>query len=203
MQEIIKNFLISISHHQILVYCILFFISFFESFVIVGLIVPGAVFIVTAGLLSSHNILNFYQVIIWSIFGAILSDIISFYLAKKYGKRIIKSKYYKRYQEYFEKGEIFFKKYGGISVFWGRFIGFLRPIVPFLAGLLKMDKLKFYFYAIVSGILWGICYPGLGYVFGESYKIIEKYIGRLNLVIIIFIVIIFLFKKLTSLSRKK
>ncbi len=194
MQEIIKNFLISISNHQILVYWILFLISFFESFVIVGLIVPGAVFIVTAGFLSSHHVLNLYQVILWSMLGAISADIVSFYLAKKYGEKIINSKYFKRYQEYFEKGEIFFKKYGGISIFWGRFIGFLRPIVPFLAGILNMEELKFYFFAVISGILWGICYTGAGYLFGESWKIIEKYIGRINLIAVAAIIFIIILK---------
>ncbi len=199
MQEFIKNLLLSLSQHQYIIYFLLFIISFAESFAFIGLLVPGAVFIITAGFLSSKGVLNIYDILIWSITGAILADIGSFYLAKKFGIKIINLKSFKKYEHYYDKGKIFFEKHGGISVFWGRFLGPLRPIVPFLAGMLEMNTLKFWFYAVISGILWGICYSYAGYFFGESWKFIEASLGKLSILFLILIFLIYIFIKLTKL----
>ena len=198
MQELIQNLLLNLSKHQNFVYLLLFSVSFAESFAFVGLIVPGAVFIITAGYLGFKGYFNIEKIILWSVLGAIFADILSYYLAKKYGEKIIKLKIFQRYNNYYNQGIKFFQKYGGISVFLGRFVGPIRPVVPFLAGLLKMDVFKFYFYAILSGILWGISYSLTGYLFGESFEIIESYSHKLNLLIIITFGIFYFFYRKTK-----
>ena len=196
MQEFIQNLLLNLSKHQNLVFLLLFIVSFLESFAFIGLVVPGAVFIVTAGYLGFKGYLNIEKIILWSVLGAVFADIASFYLGKNYGEKITKYKLFQKYKDYYKKGIKFFQKYGGISVFLGRFVGPIRPVVPFLAGLLKMEIFKFYFYAIASGILWGISYSLTGYLFGQSLQVIESYSHRLNLLIVIgFIILYFFYKK--------
>ncbi len=178
MEDAVKRFLLFISHYKFLAYPVISLISFSESFFIIGLIVPGALIIGTCGFLASLKIFNFYYTIISCSIGAILGDIFSYHLATISGEKIKKSDFFKKYKEYYNAGVLFFKKYGGFSVFIGRFIGVFRPIIPFLAGLHKMDLKKFYFYAIISGILWGICYPGVGFIFGETWKKVEAKMGE-------------------------
>ena len=44
-------------------------------------------------------------------------------------------------------------------------------------------------YAIVSGILWGISYPGLGYLGGTSWQRAETLAGRLGLLIVLVLIV--------------
>lgn len=180
MHEFASHFLISLKGHSLYIYVFIFFISFFESFAFVGLIVPGAVFVVTSGFLAYEGYFNIYYLIAFAVCGAILADIASYFIGEKYYLYVTSLKIYKKYQNYFSAGEAFFKRFGGISVFFGRFVGALRPVVPFSAGMLHMKRINFFFWAVVSGILWGVCYIGAGYFFGEGFSLLNRWMKSID-----------------------
>jgi membrane protein DedA with SNARE-associated domain len=180
------------------VYLLIFLISFSESFAFIGLAVPGAAFAVSAGFLAYKGYFSIYILVTFAIFGAILADIASFYLGIYSFDGFKKSQMYRKYKTYFEYGVEFFKKYGAVSVFIGRFIGVLRPIVPFVAGALNMNKALFFVWAVISGILWGIVYVGTGYFFGEGFELVKRYIKGVNYILasaILLTLIVYLLKK--------
>jgi membrane protein DedA with SNARE-associated domain len=198
MQEIANNILIGLKEHSLYVYLLIFLISFSESFAFIGLVVPGAAFAVSSGFLAYKGYFSIYMLIIYAIFGAVLADIASFYLGTYSFDKFKKSKLYGKYRAYFEYGVEFFKKYGALSIFFGRFIGVLRPIVPFVAGSLDMKKNLFFVWAIVSGILWGVAYIGAGYFFGEGFELVKGYIKDVDYILIsaiLLILIVYLLKK--------
>ena len=45
-------------------------------------------------------------------------------------------------------------------------------LVPFVAGASQMRPAVFSCYAVISGVLWGISYPGIGYLGGSSWEFI-------------------------------
>lgn len=85
-----------------------------------------------------------------------------------------------RYRPLLETGRDFFRRHGGKGVCSGRFVGPVRPVVPFLAGLLRMQPLRFWVYAGSSEILWGGAYIGGGYAFGENWYRVEHRTGRIG-----------------------
>ena len=89
-------------------------------------------------------------------------------------------------------GKRFFAKYGNKSVFFGRFIGPVRPIIPFVAGLSKMDRLPFFFWNIISAFLWATAYLLAGYFFGGAVKAIEVWSTRARVFLIFLFLILFL-----------
>jgi membrane protein DedA with SNARE-associated domain len=95
----------------------------------------------------------------------------------------------KKYGFYIQKGEKFFEKYGAVSVFIGRFVGVTRPVVPFVAGLLNMNRALFVVYSLLSGILWAISYYGTGYLFGAGLSYWN--FSGLELTVLIIAVLIF------------
>jgi membrane protein DedA with SNARE-associated domain len=132
--DLINSLLPKIEHFQFLGYWVVLLISLLESLAFVGIVVPGSTFIVFVGALTARGYWDLADMIWFAAVGAILGDGISFLLGKK-GKflftednRIFKA-------SYLAKGEIFFKKHGVKSVFLGRFIGPIRPVIPFIAGL--------------------------------------------------------------------
>jgi undecaprenyl-diphosphatase len=68
-------------------------------------------------------------------------------------------------------------------VFFGRFIGFARALVPFVAGTSRMRYRQFLIYNALGAVLWSIGFVTLGYVLGASWQVAEKWIGRTSLIL--------------------
>ena len=167
-------------------YWVLLLTSFAESLPFIGLIVPGTIFLGFFGFLSAQGYLDIGDLIWFAAIGAILGDGLSYYLGRK-GAIFFSDKNTILKQSYLEKGEKFFKKYGNKSIFLGRFIGPLRPIVPFIAGLSGMDKKIFIFWNVISAALWSVMFLFLGYFFGNALPIIGVWSTRAG----IFLVLLF------------
>ncbi len=191
----------SLKDNPLYIYLFIFFISFLESFAFLGLAVPGAAFVVTAGVLAYEGYFSVYLVIVFAVLGAILADIASYILGSKYFLFIKNTRLYQKYKDYFIIGELFFEKHGSKSVFLGRFVGVLRPVVPFVAGTMQMKKEIFLLWAIISGILWGVCYIGVGYFFGKGFAIVDRWTEYANYVILLLILLSFVFYLLKKRGR--
>ncbi len=194
LEQTIAHTLLVLSRHPTAANALVFAVAFLESFAFVGLVVPGAAFAVSAGLLASRGVYSLPPLIISGAAGAIAADLASYYLARYCGESIVRRPFMARYQTMLDQGRAFFKRHGGKSVFLGRFVGMIRPVVPFLAGLLDMQAPVFWLYAVTSGILWGIAYIGGGYLFGESWKSIESWIGWVSGVVFIGVVLSYLLR---------
>jgi len=188
--DFLNSLLPTIEHFRILGYWIVLFVSLLESLAFVGIAVPGTIFIVLVGFVSSKGLLDLGDLIWFSAIGAIIGDVLSYYLGshiKKFFKddsKIFKSRY-------LEKGKSFFNKYGGRSIFLGRFVGPIRPIIPFVAGMFKMDKKKFLSWNIFSGFIWATTFLLIGYFFGQAWETIALWSTRGSVFVATFVCIIF------------
>jgi len=166
-------------------YLLIWTISFLESLAVAGIFVPGSVLIVFAGFLASQGKGDYALLVVVSTLGAILGDLVSYWLGARFGAYLMQKKLFRKRREMFNKAQLFFVSHGGKSVFLGRFVGFLRPFIPFVAGSSRMSPLPFTLFVLVSGLLWGLAYPGLGYFFGASWKLVRIWTGRFSLLIVI------------------
>ena len=64
-------------------YWVIFLISFLESVVFLGAVVPGTLLILFAGFASAQGILDISDLIWFAAIGASLGDVVSFYLGNK------------------------------------------------------------------------------------------------------------------------
>ena len=149
---------------------VMFLIAFAESTPMIGLIVPGSTLIVFAGFLVLKGKSSLMLLIIVTTGGAFLGDLFSFWLGVHYGTKLLKLSSFQKHHKLIKQSEQFFVEHGGKSIFFARFLGPIRGITPFIAGLSGMPKRPFYGYALISAILWGICYPGMGYLGGRSWQ---------------------------------
>lgn len=166
-------------------YLLIWTISFLESLAVAGIFVPGSVLIVFAGFLASQGKGNYSLLVVVSTLGAILGDLVSYWLGARFGAYLMQKRLFRKRREMLHKAELFFVSHGGKSVFLGRFVGFLRPFIPFVAGSTRMPPAPFTLFVLVSGFLWGLAYPGLGYFFGASWKLVQIWTGRFSLLIAI------------------
>lgn len=179
-----------------------FVIAFLEALVGIGLIMPGSVLTVFSGWLAFHGKASIVGIMFAAAAGAILGDIVSYWLGARLGPRVRLWRVLEKRKALLQLTEMVFLEHGGKSVFFGRFLGPIRGLVPFVAGASQMPPVSFVVYVFISSILWGISYPGLGYLGGTSWQYAESLAGRLGLLVTLaFIVtVIAIFLRHTFLS---
>ncbi len=184
------NFLLpTLQNLNYLGYWLALLAAFLESVAFVGIIFPGSALIALLGFLAARGYFNFANLVFFSVVGAVAADLLSYYFGWK-GLNFFRRKMGFIFQErYLLKGENFFKKHGGKSVFLGRFVHPIRPVIPFIAGMVKMDKRFFIFYDILSAVLWATFTLGVGFFLGEAWEVVETWSSRIGLAFLIFFLV--------------
>lgn len=189
-------FLGYICQYQAWGYWAILIFSCFESLAIVGILVPGTTITIVLGFLASEGLYDIRLLVLLSFVGAVLGDSFSYWLGLR-GLR-----YFKYEEKIFELahlvlGKKFFNKHGGKSVFFGRFIGPLRPLIPFVAGLSRMPVKAFFFWNITSAFLWAVVYVLIGYFFGYAWRALGAWPGRIGIMWLILVgaTLVFYFRR--------
>jgi membrane protein DedA with SNARE-associated domain len=96
-----------------------------------------------------------------------------------------------------------FDRYGAASVFFGRMIPAIRAVISLPAGIARMPFGKFLAYSLAGTTLWmgGLAYAG--YVLGQNYELVEKYIGPGTKVVVAAIVLVYVVRLGLSFRKPK
>jgi undecaprenyl-diphosphatase len=174
-----------------------FTLAFIESAPFIGVFIPGATLVSVGGFLASQGILKTWDIILFATLGAIVGDFASYSLGRFGGDWIKNNKIINKV--ILRHGEKFFNRHGNKSIFWGRFFGPIRAIIPFIAGLSRMKRGPFVFWNILSAICWSMLNVFLGYFSGTLIvSIFKKWSSGLSLILfttLILVIIYWLIKK--------
>lgn len=161
---------------------------------------PSELVMIPAGLAVAKGVMNFWLVILIGTMGNVLGALFSYYLAKYFGRILIIKigKYCFVKEEVITKIEVFFGKYGNISVFFGRLLIGFRHFISLPAGLAKMNVRLFLFYTTAGSALWTSFLVIIGFFFGNNLMLIKT--TSLILLLMCFLALLyhFLRKKFTS-----
>lgn len=197
MDNFINSLTAVVHNSPLLGYLVIFLVFFFESLAFVGLVVPGTVFLVLAGFLAAREAMDINVLFVLIFSGIFLGDGLSFYLGGK-GKSFFRAGNKIFHSKYIEKGEAFFEAHGNKSVIMGRFIGPMRPLISFIAGLFKMRPTQFYSFNVIGALLWVAFYFSIGFFFGQAAKAIEIWSTRVGLFLLaafLFLAVFYLLKR--------
>src|SRR3954470_12075496 len=178
--HLLSSLLPALEHLGVWGYWIVLLLAAAEAVPIAGVFVPGASLIVLAGAAAAHGILEVGDLIWFAAAGAILGDGLSYYLGVR-GKHLFRPGGRWFDPEHLAKGEAFFRRHGDKSVFLGRFVGPIRGIVPFVAGLAAMDKRTFLLRNVLSGVLWAAAHVLAGYLLGDAAQRLGAWTTRAGL----------------------
>jgi len=187
--EFLYSIFPTIQHFGTLGYWIVFLFAFLESLAFIGAFIPGTLVIALAGFSSTQGYLDVSDLLWFAAIGAIIGDNVSYYLGTR-GKSFFRDENKFLKLSHIEQGEKFFEKHGDKSVFLGRFLGPIRPIVPFIAGLSKMNLKVFLLWNVISAFLWAAVYVFIGYFFGGAIKTIEVWLSRTTILILVLFVVL-------------
>jgi membrane protein DedA with SNARE-associated domain/membrane-associated phospholipid phosphatase len=157
--------------------------AFLETGAFVGFVAPGEFTVILGGVIAGEGTISIIPLIgiVWIC--AIAGDSISFLLGHRFGRQFLleHGPKVRISEERFHQVEDYFDRHGGKTIVIGRFIGFVRPLAPFIAGTSRMTYGRFIPYSILGTGLWGSTFCLLGYIFWRSFSTVSKVAGRATL----------------------
>jgi undecaprenyl-diphosphatase len=144
---------------------------FLETGAFIGLLAPGEVAAIAGGVVAGQGVIDVVPLILLAWACCVAGDNLSFWLGRRLGRawllrngaRVLIT------EERLAAVERFFARHGGATIVIGRFIGFVRPLAPFIAGASRMPPLRFVAYDLVGAGLWCTTFVLLGYVSWRNF----------------------------------
>lgn len=167
-----------------------FLTIFAESGILLGFFLPGDSLLFTVGILASQGYFNIYLMIFLAITAAIIGDTVGYYIGRIAGPKLFQrkeSRFFK--QEYVQKTEDFYKKYGKRTIILARFVPIVRTFAPVMAGVGKMDYKTFASYNVIGGFIWAGGLLAISYYLGTKFEGIEDYLTYIVIGIILLSII--------------
>jgi len=173
-----------------------------EASIFAGVIFPGEIAIVIAGVLAHDHKLPLWLVIVVGTAGAVLGDSVGYEVGARYGDRLL-AKLPRRLvkPEHLESGRALLRRRGGWAVLIGRFAAALRALVPGLAGNSRLPYRTFLPFNIVGGLAWVTMSALIGYVAGASYQAAEHRLSLVSGGLLALIVVAILYRTARNSKR--
>jgi membrane protein DedA with SNARE-associated domain len=160
-------------------YFLLFTLCLLEASAFVGLFVPGETALLLAGVLAQEGKLSLGVCIAVAVPGAILGDSLGYEIGRHVGPRLRSSWFGRKVGEQrWARAHEYVHRRGGLAIFFGRWIGVLRAVVPAIAGDARMPYRQFFVWNVLGAIVAVPAVLLLGYLAGSSYKAVEERIGQ-------------------------
>lgn len=168
-------------------YALLVVLIGLESF---GIPLPGETALITAAALAARGHLNIFLVVAAAAAGAIIGDNAGYWLGRKGGITLVRrfGRKVGLTETKLLRVHRFFEDHGPKTVFIGRFIALLRSWAAALAGVGEMPYGTFSLYNALGGIAWAAVFGTLGYVFGHNIPLLERYVGRFSIALVVLVV---------------
>lgn len=141
----------------------IFLVAATEAVFILGLFIPSTPVLLLAGGLIAAGRLPFWEIYLAAAFGAVVGDAVSYTLGFWLKDRIKTLWPFRNHLRLIDRGERFFARHGGKSVFIGRFIPGVKAVVPGIAGMMGMPYKYFTLINVVSAFAWAAAHilPGM------------------------------------------
>jgi membrane protein DedA with SNARE-associated domain len=164
--------------HAGVVYLIVGLLVFAEDALFVGFVLPGETAAVLGGVAASRGNVSVTLMCLVVVAAAIVGDSVGYEIGARYGTRLLSLRVLRRRAASIDGARATLARRGGPAVFLGRFVAFLRAVMPFLAGTAHMRYRRFLAYNAAGGLVWGVGCVLLGYLAGNSYTVIERTFGQ-------------------------
>lgn len=156
-----------IATYGIATYFILFGIVFMETGLVFTPFLPGDSLLFAAGAFAALGSLNIYILLLVLYLAAIIGDNTNYWIGYFFGKKIVAHPKIPIDEEHIKQAQAFFNKHGGKTIIIARFMPFFRTFVPFVAGISRMQYIRYVAYDIFGGFIWVTAATTAGFLFGN------------------------------------
>ena len=163
-----------------------------------GVPVPAETILVTAAALAARGKLSIWTIALGAAVGGIIGGAAGYWIGEKGGIRLVR-----RYgakmridEAKLDRARDFFARRGLVAVFLCRFIGFVRILVPMVAGVARMPFGRFLAANAAGAIVSAIAYAALGWFFGRDLRGLEHHLTQATMIVVALIVAWFVIRRL-------
>ena len=139
---------------------------------------PGTLIVIAAGAFARQGLLTWYSTGLIALVCVVLGDNLSYAMGHFAREPVLR-----RFQdsENWIKAETSFNCWGGMSVFWTRFLitGIAVP-VNLIAGTSGFGIRRFFIYDLIGEAVWIFGYGGLGYLFGTQWEVVSDVLSNIS-----------------------
>lgn len=156
---------------------LLLFVVFAETGLFVGFFLPGDSLLFVSGIYA-HKInedpglayqflklfdlghiqnewVDLFVLVALISFAGIWGNAVGYWTGRKVGPAMYQWKdrwFFKK--RYLHQAHDFYDKHGGLAIIIARFLPFIRTFAPIVAGIVQMDRKKFYFFNVIGCLAW-------------------------------------------------
>ncbi len=147
-------------------YAVLFLIVFAESGLLVGFFLPGDSLLFTVGVVAGAGKLPIVPTILLLSAASILGDGSGFLLGGTLGYSLFKRNPRIFRREYLDQTHAFYERHGGKTIIYAKFVPIIRTFAAFIAGVGKMNYVRFLTFNVAGAVGWVTSMIVLGYLLG-------------------------------------
>jgi membrane-associated protein len=174
-----------ISDYGTVTYLLLFIVLFCETGLVVTPFLPGDSLLFAAGTFAALGALDLQWLLPVMYAAPICGDSTNYWIGRFIGPRVFSSETSRFLnKKHLERTHKFYEKYGGKTIIIARFMPIFRTFAPFVAGIGRMNYLRFLTFSVFGTLLWITSLVLVGYFFG-NIPIIKKHFSLAILGIII------------------
>lgn len=171
MLELMINYIQTIPWYWVLLFAC--FITFLENIFPPS---PSDALLIFMGALVTSGSIGFVPLLIASTIGSTLGFMAMFWLGEKFEVRVIESNRIKFISRTaIERVELWFQRWGYWMIVANRFLSGTRAVIAFFAGMSSLSLRKSAVLSFFSALLWNSILIYLGYLFGDNWKAVDKY----------------------------
>lgn len=159
-----------VSLYGVWVYAILFAIIFCETGLVVTPFLPGDALLFAIGAFAAAHPgggLNYSTALILLCIAAIIGNLVNFTFGISIGGHIFKEEALVLKKSYLDRAHLFFGKYGAKAIVLARFLPIFRTMVPFVAGMARMNRRSYFLYTVLGSFCWVFLMMTAGLFFGR------------------------------------
>ena len=146
------------------VYAVLFATLFLENGLIPASFLPGDSLLLLTGALVSKGVMSLVPTLIILVVASALGCWLSYLQGRWLGHtRIVKGWLLQLPAQYHERAHTLFNNHGLTALLAARFIGFVRTLLPTIAGIAGLENGRFQIFNWLSAVLWVGVIMGMGY----------------------------------------
>ncbi len=138
----------------------------------VGAPVPAAPLLVVAGGLAAAGRLSALSLVVAAVLANVLGDAIWYVAGRSYGHRVLRllCRVSLSPDVCVRQSESLIARWGGSSLLAAKFLPGISVVAAPMAGALGMGWRRFVAYDAVAGLVWTLCFLGLGLVFSDQIQ---------------------------------
>ncbi len=166
---------------------------FFETTALLGFVIHGELALLVGGVAAERGDASLALLIALTWAAAVAGDSVSLLLGRRLGRPFL-VRHGARFgldDERLAGVEGFFHRHGGKALLLGRFTGFTRAVLPFVAGSSGLPLRRLLPYSAVSGLVWTATFIVIGYAFSESFTGAGETATKVTLVAVLVVTAIY------------